>query len=360
MNIAQPSGHDLEPGYRGRVETAIGLVVVVLLALGCFLVLAPFVSAILWAALLCFSTWGAYSRLRSLLGGRKSVAALAMTVIVATVAVVPFVVVGESLADNVTAVIGVLRHAIEQETQASPTWLARFPVLGQHLHDYLTTLAHDPAARRTEIGNLIGPLREIAVRLGTALGRGILELVLGLLICFFLYRDGDTAAARLDNAVFRIAGTRGRRLLDIASVTVTGVVYGIIGTSLIQGVLVGVGLWIAGVPGAFLLGFTAFLLAFIPTGPVLIWLPAAFWLFEESSTKWAIFMIVWGVVAVGGVDHLIKPILISRSGTTPLILVMLGVIGGALVFGLIGVFIGPTLLAVGYALTDEWSGRLVT
>jgi predicted PurR-regulated permease PerM len=358
MSAAPPSGQDPDPRNRGRVETAIGLVVLVLLALGCLLVLTPFVSAILWAALLCFSSWGAYSRLRSLLGGRKSLAALVMTLIVAAVAVVPFVVVVENLADNVTAVITGLRHVIEQETEASPKWLAQFPLLGQHLHDYLTSLAHDPAARRTEIGNLIGPLREIAVRLGKALGRGILELVLGLLICFFLYRDGDTAAARLDNAVFRIAGARGRRLLDIASVTVTGVFYGIIGTSLIQGVLVGIGLWIAGVPGAFLLGFTAFLLAFIPMGPALIWLPAAFWLFEDSSTKWAIFMIVWGVVAVGGVDHVIKPILISRSGTTPLILVMLGVFGGALVFGLIGVFIGPTLLAVGYALIDEWSGRL--
>jgi predicted PurR-regulated permease PerM len=360
MNASKPTRHDTESAFRGRTESAIGAVALALLALGCALVLVPFVSAILWAALLCFSTWGAYRRLRSLLGGRRSLAALLMTLIVAAVAVVPFVIVGQSLADNVTAVIAALRHGIEQETQGAPSWLARFPLLGQHVHDYLTSLAHDPGARRAELSRLIGPLQQTAFRLGKALGHGIIELSLGLLICFFLYRDGDAAAARLDNAVYRIAGARGRRLLDVASVTVTGVAYGIIGTSLIQGVFVGIGLWIAGVPGAFLLGFTAFLLAFIPTGPALIWGPAAVWLFEERSSSWGIFMIIWGLLVVGAVDHLIKPILISRSGQTPLILVMLGVFGGALTFGLIGVFIGPTLLAVGYALIDEWSERLTT
>lgn len=207
---------------------------------------------------------------------------------------------------------------------------------------------------------LINPLRSFAVELGKALGRGILEISLSLLICFFLYRDGDIVAARLDNAVFRIGGARGRHLLNIARVTVRGVVQGIIGTSLIQGALAGVGLWIAGVPGAFFLGFTSFLLAFVPTGPALIWLPAAIWLYQESSVGWAVFMLVWGIVVVGAVDHFIKPILISRSGTTPLILVMLGVFGGALAFGFIGVFIGPTLLAVGYGLIDEWSEQIAT
>jgi predicted PurR-regulated permease PerM len=358
VNPAPDGGDHPDPEYRGRTETIIGLAALVLLVIGCLLVLTPFLSAILWAVLLCFSTWGLFVRLRIMMGGHNSLAALAMTLMIATVAVVPFVIVGESLADNVAAVIAAVRHAIENGPRQPPQWLSDFPIAGPHVRDYMARLASDAAARREMARNLAGPARTIALRLGRALGHGVLEISLSLLIGFFLYRDGDAIAARLDNAVIRIAGERGRRLLDIAGVTVGGVVYGIIGTSLMQGVLAGVGFWIAGVPGAFLLAFATFLLAFIPMGPALIWLPAAIWLLKESSTGWALFMFVWGLVVVGSMDHLLKPILISRTGGTPLILVMLGVFGGALAFGFIGVFIGPTLLAVGYALLEEWSETL--
>jgi predicted PurR-regulated permease PerM len=344
--------------HGGRIETIIAIATLSLLVVGCILVLWPFVSAILWAAILCFSTWGLYTRLDSLLGGRKSLAALVMTLALAAIAVAPFVIVGDSLADNVKDVVAAIRHAIDQGPQESPRWLVEFPLVGPRIHDYLTHLAQDPAERAAAMRSLVAPLREFGLRLGGALGRGIFEISLSLLICFFFYRDGDSAAALLATVVDRIAGERGRRLLDIATVTVRGVVHGIIGTSLIQGVLGGIGFWIAGVPGAFLLGFATFILAFIPAGPALIWLPAAGWLLQEGSTRWAIFMLGWGVLVVGGVEHLIKPILISRSGTTPLILVMLGVFGGALAFGFIGVFIGPTLLAVGYALLRQWGEQV--
>ena len=343
------------PGFRGRAETIAGLAALVLLLVGCLLVLAPFLSAILWAVLLCFSTWGPFVRLRTVMGGRKSLAALVMTI--AAIALAPFVIVGESLAGNVAAVVAAVRHAIENGPRQPPQWLSDFPIAGPHLRDYMTNLANDPDTRREMVRNLAGPARTMAVWLGRALGHGVLEISLSLLIGFFLYRDGDSIAARLDSLTVWIAGERGRRLLDVAGVTISGVIYGIIGTSLIQGLVAGIGLWIAGVPGAFLLAFATFLLAFIPMGPALIWLPASLWLLKESSTGWALFMFIWGLVVVGSMDHLLKPILISRGGGTPLILVMLGVFGGALAFGFIGVFIGPTLLAVGYALLDEWSAR---
>lgn len=358
MDSPQGGGNAEEAGHRGSIEAIVALAVFVLLVIGCFVVLEPFLTAMLWAMLLCFSTWGLYGRLKSLLGDRKSLAALAMTLALAVIAVVPFVIVGASLADNVTAVAGAIRQTIENGPQEPPQWVADLPIIGPHLHDYVTSLVHDQNARMAAAQSLIEPVRGFAVRVAKGLGHGILEISLSLLICFFLYRDGDTVAARLGNAAFRIAGDRGRQLLDVASLTVRGVVHGIIGTSLIQGMLGGIGLWIAGVPGAFFLGFTTFLFAFVPMGPALIWLPAAGWLFQQGSTVWAIFMLVWGLVVVGSVDHFIKPIIISRSGSTPLILVMLGVFGGALAFGFIGVFIGPTLLAVGYGLVDEWSERL--
>jgi predicted PurR-regulated permease PerM len=343
---------------RGRIETAVTIGVFVLLVIGCLWVLAPFITAILWAALLCLSTWGLYVRVLALSGNRRSLAALVMTLTIAAVAVVPFVIVGESLADNVSDVVLVIRRTIENGPANPPEYLANLPLVGPHIRDYLEHLSSDPAARKAFVVSFAGGLRTVAIALGKALGHGIAEISLSLLICFFLYRDGDSAARRLRYAVNRIAGEHGGELLAVAETTVKGVVYGVIGTSIIQGLLCGIGLWIAGVPGAFLLGFATFLLAFLPMGPALIWLPASIWLYETRSAGWAVFMLLWGGLAVGSMDHFAKPLLISRTGSAPLLLVMLGVIGGAIAFGFIGVFIGPTLLAVGYAVLNEWSDKL--
>jgi predicted PurR-regulated permease PerM len=153
--------------------------------------------------------------------------------------------------------------------------------------------------------------------------------------------------------VERIGGERGRHLLTVAGNTVRGVVYGILGTALVQAVMAGIGFVIAGIPGAALLALLTFFLSVVPFGPPLIWLPAAVWLFQQGSTGLGIFMLIWGV-GVSSVDNVIKPWLISQGSDMPFILIFFGVLGGALVFGFIGVFLGPTLLAVGFRLVEEW------
>jgi predicted PurR-regulated permease PerM len=132
------------------------------------------------------------------------------------------------------------------------------------------------------------------------------------------------------------------------------VVYGILGTALVQAVMAGIGFLVAGVPGAGVLALLTFFLSVLPVGPPLIWLPAALWLFHQGSTGWGIFMLIWGV-GVSSVDNFVKPWLISQGSAMPFLLIFFGVIGGALAFGFIGVFIGPTLLAVGYRLVAEWA-----
>jgi predicted PurR-regulated permease PerM len=356
--MAQPDP-TAEPSHSSStIQAAIAITAMGLLLLGCVLVLVPFFSAILWGILLCFSTWGIYWELRRLLGERSSLAAMAMTLLLAAVVVAPFIIVGSSLADNVTDVIQVIRHFVESGPPAPPQWLGDIPIIGPHVHDYLAHLAGDRAAQRADLLSLISPLKVVALELGKALGHGIFEISLSLVVCFFLYRDGDAAAARLKTAANRIGGERGRNLLVIAQVTLTGVVYGILGTSLIQGVSGGIGFWIAGVPGAFLLGFATFVLSFVPLGPTLLWLPAAGWLYHQGSSGWAIFIVIWSLVANTSVEHVLKPIIIARTGGAPFLIVLFGVLGGAITFGFIGVFIGPALLAVGYALVDEWSAQL--
>ena len=136
-----------------------------------------------------------------------------------------------------------------------------------------------------------------------------------------------------------------------------GVVYGILGTALAQAVMAGIGFVMAGVPGAGVLTLLTFFLSVVPMGPPLIWGPAALWLFHEGSTGWGVFMLIWGV-GVSSIDNVVKPWLISQGSAMPFLLILLGVLGGALAFGFIGVFLGPTLLAVGFRLVEEWvSGK---
>jgi predicted PurR-regulated permease PerM len=209
--------------------------------------------------------------------------------------------------------------------------------------------------RLAEIAKWLPVAQKVVLGSGRALGGGVFQIILSLLMVFLFYRDGETAASRLSVAINRIGGAEGSHLLDIAGATMRAVVYGVLGTALLQGVLAGLGFMIAGVPGAVLLAFLTFVVAVIPGGPILVAAPAIFWLYHRGSATWAIFLLVW-IVIVGNLDNVVRPVLISRGGgTTPLILVVLGVLGGAMTFGLIGLFLGPTLLAVGYSLFDEWS-----
>jgi predicted PurR-regulated permease PerM len=144
-------------------------------------------------------------------------------------------------------------------------------------------------------------------------------------------------------------------LVDLAISTVRGVVYGILGSLLAQGILAGVGFLVAGVPGAFLLGFLTLFLALIPGGPALLWLPASLWLYQQGATGWAIFLALWGLLVVSTADNIVKPYFIGRGSDLPFILVLLGVLGGAIAFGVIGIFLGPTLLAVGYTVVRDWA-----
>ena len=191
---------------------------------------------------------------------------------------------------------------------------------------------------------------------GWSVSGGLVQLALSIFIAFFFFRDGVRVAAQLSTAVVRIGGERGAHLLNLAGNTVRGVVYGILGTALVQAVIAGIGFMIAGVPGVGVLTLLTFFLSVVPMGPPLVWGPAAFWLFHQGQTGWGIFMIVWGI-GVSSIDNFVKPWLISRGSTMPFLLILFGVLGGAIAFGFIGVFLGPTLLAVGYRIIQEWFAR---
>ncbi len=187
------------------------------------------------------------------------------------------------------------------------------------------------------------------------IAQGVLLFILALFVAFFFYVYGEPIAARLTDLLRRIAGERADRLIGITGATVRGVVYGILGTAVVQGILTAFGLWVSGVPRPVLLGTVAGFLAVLPVGAPVVWIPAALWLMITGHLGWGIFLGVYGVVAVSGADSLIRPWFIARGAQLPFVLTVLGVIGGALAFGLLGIFLGPVLLGVGYTLVNEWA-----
>jgi predicted PurR-regulated permease PerM len=206
----------------------------------------------------------------------------------------------------------------------------------------------------TELQKLIGPAADVAMAGGAVLGVTLLQLGLSVFITFFFFRHGRQMASYLRVSAERIAGPRGLHLLTVVTETVKGVVYGLIGTALAQAMLAFIGFWIAGIPQAVLFGFLTFVLSFVPAGPALVWVSVALWLFVQGSMWWGIFVATWGLLVVSSIDNVLRPFLLSQTNSLPMLLGLLGFVGGILAFGFIGVFLGPTLLAVGYSLFLEW------
>jgi predicted PurR-regulated permease PerM len=338
-----------------NLEPWIGVAILVLLIAGCLVVLRPFVSALLWATVLCFASWPVYRRLLALVRNHNTVAALLMCLGLVLLFLTPIIIVGVTLADNVNALNATVQKVIEEGPPAPPQWLGKIPVVGGKAVESWQNLAGDTGKLLAQLKERIPMVSGWLLRGGLKLGQGLLEMALSIFIAFFLFRDGVSIAEGLNTGMARVAGDRGVRLLAVAGKTVRGVVYGILGTALVQAVLAGIGFVVAGVPGAALLALMTFFSSVVPVvGTAIVWVPAALWLFDQGSTGWGIFMLIWGV-AISSVDNVIKPWIISQGSAMPFLLIFFGVLGGAVMFGFIGVFIGPTLLAVGYRVVSEWA-----
>jgi len=333
------------------------LVAVFILVAGCFLVLRPFLTATLLAAVVCVSTWPIYLWLLRLMRERKNIAALTMTLSLVLVVILPLALVAYNLADNITAFYNSIKQAVEAGPLDSPVWLKKVPIVGESIDAYWHLIATNREEMLALEKRLLEPTKNFLLAGGFFLGRGVMEMSIAAFVCFFLYRDGLALLRLLDLAMERVAGIHVENILGTINNTVRGVMYGLLGTAMAQGIVATIGFAIAGVPAVLLLGAATALFSLIPVGPPLIWGGAAIWLFYQGSAGWAVFMLLWGIFLISSVDNVVKPLLISRGSNLPFILVLFGVMGGVLAFGFVGVFIGPTLLAVVFSLVQEWAAR---
>lgn len=330
------------------------IALIAFLIVGGFLVLEPLMTAILFAAVICVSTWAFYQRLWQQLGRRDMLAAGAMTLLLLVALVVPMAYLTANLADSATALFEQLRPKFEHPQPYAPQWLRHLPLIGDSLGNFWQRMTASQGAFVEWLSQYQDPARELALRGAKAAGQGLLQLVLVVVVAFFFYRDGALLADNLTLIARKFGDEFGVKMLDLSCGTVKAVMLGIFGTAVAQSVVAWLGFMIAGAPAPLLLAAATFFLSMIPIGPPLIWGGAALWLFNQGDYFWAAFLALYGLLAISGVDNIVKPILISHSAKLPFLLIILGVLGGAIAFGLIGIFLGPTLLALGLKLIQHW------
>ena len=332
-----------------------GLSGVTIILLGCLIIMAPFFPAFLLATILTLATWPAFIWLNRKLHSRTALSAGLMTLFLACCFIFPLFIIGTSIADNFTKVYNALQTVLHHDNADTVKMLRSVPYAGEWLVKGWDFFAEDKESLSANLAEYAAPTSQKLIHLGGIIGRGLLDITLGVLVSYFFFRYGTRVAVRLGNLIDRFGGAAGARILNISKNTLISVVYGILGTALAQGVLAALGFWIAKVPGATFLGLLTFFLSFIPMGPPVLWLPAAVWLYAEGNTGMGIFLAIWGTVVISSVDNFLKPYFISLGSDMPLLLTLLGVLGGMMAFGFIGVFIGPTILAVAYSLIIDWS-----
>lgn len=336
------------------VERYAVIAALVLLVVGCYLVVRPFLTAFLWGGIIATSTYGIYYRLLRALGERRGLAATLTTLGLAATLLVPIATLGVGVANQWPALTERVTGLFSSGVGQPPAWLVRLPLVGKPMSAYWLAVAAEPQRLTQDLRPLVAPVKDFLVAFSAGIGSGILEFALALLIAGLLYVFGHDFGAAVDRVAERLGGESGRRQVEVVASTVRGVFKGVIGTAAAQAVLAIIGFWLAGVPGAFLLGMGTFFLSLVPGGTVLLWLPAALWLRANGAGGWAIFMAIWGAVVVSSSDNVIRPLLIGKSVQAPMGLIFLGVVGGLFAFGFLGLFIGPTLLAVAYNLFHDW------
>ncbi len=333
------------------------IAVIVAIVIGCLMILAPFIPAILLAVIFTLTTWPAFTWLERKLGHRTSLAAATTTILLAIGFLVPVIFIANSLTSNFTLFKDELVKSIETSDGQPPQWVHELPFISEYALAFWQKYLSDMQTFSTTLKDNAGQISQRLLAAGTMIGRGVVDLSLGVFITFFLLRHGVQTAERLNSLIDKFIGDFGRHLLDVSKKTMISVLYGIVGTAVVQGSLATIGFMIAGVPGAVFLGLITFFLSFIPMAPPLIWIPATIWLFSQDHIGMGIFMALWGLLVISSSDNIIRPYFISLGSNLPLLLVLLGVLGGIIAFGFIGLFIGPTLLAVAYTLIIAWSNK---
>ncbi|GLS21448.1 membrane protein [Labrys miyagiensis] len=325
------------------------------LLLASFFVLRPFLPAILWATTLVLATWPLMRWVERHVGNRRGIAVLIMTALILMLLIVPLWLAVSKVVTNLDVIADLLRKILLMRIPAPPPWLADVPIVGARIADtwegLTSTGVQDLAA--TWLAPYAGTATQWLASVAGSLGGLLVQLLLSTVLAAVLYAGGENAGAYMLRFGRRMARERGERAVALAGQAIRAVALGVVVTALVQSLIGGIGLVAVGVDFAALLTALMFILCLVQVGPGFVLLPAVIWLFYSGEVIRGAALLAFTLVA-GTIDQIIRPVLIRRGANLPLLLIMAGVIGGLITFGLLGIFIGPTVLAVAYTLLTAW------
>lgn len=345
------NGSDIRSVYGVRI--ALGLFLAGLLFLG-YQVLHVFIVPVAWAVILTYVSWPLNQRMRALLGRHVNTSALLMTLLLAGAFAVPVVWVVAMLRAEVASVYPAVVGYLGRGPGALPPYIAKIPWLGSEIEHLLRLAVDDPTALRAHVLDLVKPWADQTLGVLEDLGRTVFKFLFALLTAFFLYRDGEPLQKQWRQLFLGLLGPRALGYLQAIAGTTRAVLYGLIVTALIQGAVAGVGYWGAGVEAPVLLGVVTVIAALVPFGAPVVWGLISIWLIAVGHVVAGIGLALWGTVVVSQIDNLFRPLMISNATRIPFLLVLFGVLGGLSAFGLIGLFVGPIVIAVLLAVWHEW------
>ena len=339
---------------RDLTHTVLSVSFICLLVASTFWVLRPFLVALVWGSVVVIATWPILERLKARLARKRKLAVLTMSVMLLLVVFIPLMLAFLTITNNAGDITAKIKSLNSISLPSPPEWLDRIPFAGEKIANQWKTFA---ALDSDERSAMVVPYAKRALlwfaeRAGST-GKTLVNFLLTVIVSIILYAKGETFREGMLSFARRLAGAQGEEVTVLAAKAVRAVVLGVVLTALIQTAIGGIGLYIAGVPAAGLLTAVMFILCLAQLGPILILVPSVIWLYWSGQPALGTVLLVLSIVACT-IDNFLRPVLIRKGVDLPLLLIFSGVIGGLIGFGVIGLFIGPVILAVAYTLLEAW------
>jgi predicted PurR-regulated permease PerM len=321
--------------HRDLARTTLAVLSLAGLIVATVWIIGPFLPSTIWAATLVISTWPILLRVQKAFGGRRGPAVAVMTLLLLAIVVAPFGSAVSTIVKNSDRIKTMATAVTSFEIPPTPAWVSTVPVVGETISETWDHVASAGAnALIVEAGPYVGRITQYFVAAVGSLGTFFVQLLLTIVVASILYSNGDRGAAMARRFGHRLAGERGEQVVLLVGQAIRGVALGVVVTALVQSAVM-------------------FMLCIVQIGPLLVLLPAVIWLYYTGTLGWTIFLLISGVFVVS-MDNVLRPLLIRRGADLPMLLILVGVIGGLMAFGLIGVFVGPAMLAVTYTLLLAW------
>ncbi len=327
---------------------------VVSLCIGVWVVLSPFFTSIVWACTLAYVSWPAYIWLLNKLGGRASLSALLMTLLIAAAFITPLVWLFTALRDEIGVASTMFSSNLANGTIVLPKFIADLPIIGPDIATWFSKSLANPTEFRSEIHSLLLNADQKFIDVLGGIGRNLAKMGFALVALFFTYTGGFNFMTQSERILESMLGIRARSYFQAAGDATRGVVYGIVLTAIAQGVVAGFGYWMVGLEAPMMLAAITTLFAMVPFATPIFWGSIGLWLLLTGNTIAGVELLLWGTFAVSWVDNIVRPIILAKNVKIPFILAFFGVLGGLSAFGFIGLFLGPVILAVAFAVWQEW------